>query len=215
MRAALRYCGVPTLALLAACGQTAKQVPLTLTVPATNCAASPNLATAKALVMPEGKKSVQQEVDVATDAPCLVEGSGKARYYTVFALPRTSGGGALTASVSSPAQGGVVFAPRISVLGESGEILRDIPEANLMFRGNVLSAVFRLRPEERYLLVTSNPERVGNNFKRTTASVGASTVPVGTGTFTTYSGTDLTLGYTYSHTGKVLVSIDPLPGADS
>lgn len=190
---------------LAACAGTPP--PPTLTLAGAQCAAAPDLALAKPLAF--AGKSLTQDIELAATGPCLRDEDGRNRLYALLRLPDETAG-AFTAAVASPARGNVVFAPRISLLDAQGGVVRELSEDSLTFRGGALTGLLRPHRGERYLLVSSNPDAVGRNFSRTAASVNVSTISVGMAFAQLHSGADTTSNYTYSHTGKIVVSIDPI-----
>ncbi|MGE5516501.1 MAG: hypothetical protein ACM31D_11850 [Bacteroidota bacterium] len=212
MRAACRLGGLLLAGLLAGCAP-ANTAPPTLTLAATNCDAAPNLALAEELPLGD-KNSAAKLVDLKADGPCLRDGEGRARLYTLFRLPADAAS-PFTLRVSSPAQGKVVMAPKIALLTAEGGVAREIADNALLFRGGALGAMFRLRSEDRYLLVTSDPDRVGKKFMRTATTLNSSTVSAGRGVATFYSADDQTSDFIFSHTGKLDVRVDPLASAGS
>lgn len=212
MTARRRTGGVLLAGLLAGCVQ-ANEAPPTLTLAAAHCDSAPNLTLAQELPLGD-KKSVIKVVDVKADGPCLRAGEGRARLYTLFRLP-TDTATPFTLRVSSPAQGKVVLAPKIVLLDAEGGVSREIADSALLFRGGALGTLFRLRTEDRYLLVTSDPDRVGKRFLRTATTLNSTTVSGGGVTTTLYSADDQTSDYTFSHTGKLDVRVEPLAATGS
>lgn len=212
MRAGRRTGGLLLAGLLAGCVR-ANDAPPTLTLAADHCDSAPNLALAQELPLGD-KKSVAKTVDVKADGPCLRGEEGRARLYTLFRLP-TDAGTPFTLQVSSPAQGKVVLAPKIVLLDAEGGVSREIADSALLFRGGALGTLFRLRTEDRYLLVTSDPDRVGKRFLRTATTMTSTTVSSGSGFATFHSASDQTADYTFSHTGKLDVRVEPLAATGS
>ncbi len=207
-----RAAGVMLAGLLAGCVQP-NAAPPTLTLAATNCASAPNLALAQDLPLGE-KKSAYKLVEVKVDAPCLRDGDGRARLYSLFHLPPAAAT-PFTLRVSSPAQGKAVLAPKIALLDAQGGVAREIADDALLFRGGAFGTLFRLRPEDRYLLVTSDPARVGKRFMRTATTLNSAMVYTGTGFSTYHTGADHTSDYTFSHTGTLDIRVEPLALAGS
>lgn len=212
MRAGRRSGGLLLVGLLAGCVQ-ANNPPPTLTLAAAHCDSAPNLSLAQDLPLGD-KKSAAKMVDIKADGPCLLGSGGRARLYTLFRLP-TDAATPFTLRVSSPAQGKVVLAPKIALLDGEGGVTREIADNTLLFRGGALGTLFRLRTEDRYLLVTSDPDRVGKRFARTATTMTSTTVSGGGVATTLYSADDLTSDYTFSHSGKLDVRVEPLAATGS
>ena len=193
-----------TLVLLGACGPRDRAPPM-LTVSALDCVSFPALANATPLPV-TGKTSLA----MTAATPCLSDGQGLKRLYALFQLPDANSL-AYTVSVASIAQGQSVFAPQITLLNALGEPIREISSETLQFRGGSLTGLFRSRAGEQYLLVTSNPNAVGLRFSRTAQAVSSSTVAAGGGFVNVHTGMDTTTDYVFAHSGKIEVSIDPLP----
>jgi hypothetical protein len=196
------------LALLGACGPRNNTLPI-LTVAAQDCAVAPALAKATSLPF-NGKDASTQSLAMTDTTPCLSDGKGRKRLYAVFQLPETNRI-PYTVSVASIAQGNVVFALQITLLNAQGEPVRDIGAETLQFRGGSLTGLFRPHPGEQYLLVTSNPDAVGRHFSRIAQNVSSNVVGSGTMYANIYTGSDTTTDYMFSHSGKIDITIDPVP----
>jgi hypothetical protein len=59
--------------------------------------------------------------------------------------------------------------------------------------------------------VASDPASVGRDTSHIAGSVQTSTVPVGTGSFIVFSGSETKHDLTYAHNGSITVSAEPLP----
>ena len=198
-----RLSSVPLLTALAACATPAP--PPTLPLQNFTCANAPNLAGARPLALPNNR-AVTVTIDANT--PCLETPAGK-QLHVLFSLPQLPAEYLL--SVVSAPHGTGIFSLDVSILDSAGMLLRALPRDAVVFRGNSLSAGARIRPGDRYLVVSSDPGNVGQSVtwisdvaQITTVSTGTAFVPVGTGTSTTST-------YTYSHTGTITVSLQEMP----
>jgi len=165
------------------------------------CIAMPDLTSATALDLP----TRQVRVTLDGTAPCI-ETNDTRSVYTVFRLPEADGEYLL--SLTSAPLGEGLFYPRVTALGANGNVLREIPRDSFVFRGNTLSLGLRMRPEEKYLLVMSDPENTGQNISRIEEAVTATTYAVGA---VVYSGASTTANYTYAYNGVITVSTSEAP----
>jgi hypothetical protein len=171
------------------------------------CAVAPDLtkATLLALRQDGAKKDSTVKVTIDETAPCLLE-HGARSLYAVFALPESKS--EYVIGIESMMLESGVFAPRLALLGPDGALLREIPQDAFLFHGSVLSVQVRHHPNERFLLLASQPEKAGQIFRQAHANVTANYGGYG---ITYYTGEDVTRQYFYSHSGIVTVSIGPVP----
>jgi hypothetical protein len=175
--------------------------PPTTSIADRTCVAAPDFAAATALGLP----ARQMRVTLDGTAPC-VEANGARSVYTVFRLPEAEGEYLL--SLTSAPIGEGLFYPRVTILGANGNTLREISRDAFVFRGNTLSLGLRMRPEEEYLLVMSDPDTTGQSISRIEEEVTATTYAVGA---VVYSGASTTANYTYAYNGVITVSTSEAP----
>lgn len=194
---------------LAACTHTPPPPPL-LSVAATNCPPLPDMAKAKALSGPDGHASAKA-VNTFFDAnsPCIAPNGGAKRVYAVFALPQITGDS--TIRIAAPMFGEAMFAPSASLLSADGQTLRTLARSQFTFRGGALTALVRAHSDERYLLVTSDPDIAGTSLTRIQERVRADVYPVGAGGyFTIHTGSDIPQGLAFTVNGPVEITLEPL-----
>lgn len=200
----------PTL-VLAACAVKPPPAPI-LSVDAQTCQAKPDLGTATSLSYNSDEEtSVTQSIDAAT--PCFVPFRGAKSLYRLFLLPVTDAG--YVVSVASSPLGTGVFAPHVTLLDATGAPLREIAREKFIFRGNNLTALFRSHAGERYLLVASDPDSVGQSIERITESRTSNMMAAGRAFLTVNTGDDVTNNYVYAHNGQITVTISATDSAKS
>jgi hypothetical protein len=174
------------------------------------CGEKISTVTAKAVVF-DGEDPGAIDVVIDEGSNCLTNESGKKSLYDVVMLPMA--GEDYILSVESYQQGNSIFAPKLRLLGADGTVLRRVTHDDLMFRGTALTALLRAKPEERYLLILSDPDAVGLGESRimdSTRQNGGYNAATGA-TFYVYTGATETHNMTYSHGGKVKVVVRHLP----
>lgn len=152
-------------------------------------------------------------IDLVIDegSSCLTGPSGKKSLYQVVQLPTV--GTEYILSVESQQQGNSIFAPKLQLLGADGGVMRDVGHDDLMFRGTSLTALLRAKPDERFLLISSDPQTVGLGESRIsdrTHQNGGYNAATG-GTFYIYTGSTSTSNMTYSHGGKLKIVVRHMP----
>jgi hypothetical protein len=197
--------------VLAACAVTPPPAPM-LSIDAQTCQAKPDLRTATSLSYKSDEETVVTQ-SIAAQTPCFVPFPGAKSLYRVFSLPVADE--SYVVSVASTPLGTGVFAPHVTLLDATGAPLREIAREKFVFRGNDLTALFRSRAGERYLLVASDPGSVGQSFERVTESRNSNTMAAGRAFFTVNTGNDITNNYVYAHSGQITVTISAIDSTKS
>lgn len=109
-------------------------------------------------------------------------------------------------SVTSTPRGATLFSPRLQVFDSAGAVLRERPRDAFMFHGTALYAGMRAYPGDRYLLLTSDPDTVGQQISRIVGSTQANAVPIGTGVILVHTGSEANHGATFVHNGNLTIS---------
>jgi hypothetical protein len=193
---------------LSACATPLKGPPPVIDLSTRDCSETPDLSHIIALALPtsQSRKGSSADATIDGNTPCLAHADGSRSLYAVFLLPVSES--EYLISVASLMLVNGVFAPRLSLLSETGAILREIPDDAFVFRGERLTVQIRNHKEERYLLVGSAPQKAGQGFSQAKASVneyyGGNGVAV-------YVGQDVTRRYQFTHSGIVTVSVGPIP----
>lgn len=194
---------------LAACAK--PQVPPILEVARSDCTSMPDRATAAVLLPPaaidvdDPASTVPDrplEMTIDGDSPCLQGDEGLRSLYALAALPQEEDP-YLVRVTAEPGDEGF-FAPRLLLLDEAGQPLREIAPENFVFRGLRLTGQFRVQPEERYLVVASDPASVGVREERLASRVDSYQVMLSPVWFSEIRiGRDERVGLVRSHGGHV------------
>ncbi len=201
-----RLAALNALLLISACSGKPPEVPPVLSLDGRQCAARPDLSAARPLEPPERQRSGSAVV-IDAAAPCWNNGMGNAAY-VVFALPSVTS--PYMVRVSSTPQGRSVLMPRLLFLNERGDTLREMGRQEMQFRQGSLSAVARAQPGMRYLVVSSDPQNVGERHTRIVASTSITAVPIPMGAINVYSGQETQEQFQGSHNGTVSVALLPM-----
>lgn len=194
---------------LAACAK--PQVPPILEVARSDCTPTPDRATA-AVLLPPAAIDVDDpasthpdrplEMTIDGESPCLEGDEGLRSLYGLAALPQEEDP-YLVRVTAEPGDEGF-FAPRLLLLDEAGRPLREIAPETFVFRGLRLTGQFRVQPEERYLVVASDPSSVGEREERLNSSVETHYIMFAPGAMIAYPvASDERVGLVRSHGGHV------------
>jgi hypothetical protein len=202
---AARLAGAAVLVCLAGCAN--RSLPPTLTLEGNACAAQPDLAGATPLPL-DPDKPVTVTVDAA--ASCLQPDKGEKRSYATFLLPETAA--PYLVSVTSSLRGRTLLSPRLLILDAQGHVLRERSRETFTFRGTSLYAGMRAYPGDRYLIVESDPETVGQQVTQINSNSQTNAVATGAGGVLFWgAGADARQSFTYTHNGTLVVTARPLP----
>ena len=117
--------------------------------------------------------------------------------------------------MTSAPLGDTLFSPRLMLLDEQGNVLREVPRDEFMFHGVALYAGLRAAPAERYLIVASDAASVGQQMSHILGESHLTPVPIGIGAVAIInSGSEKQQVITYAHNGRVTVSAQPIPKAN-
>lgn len=198
--AATAYAG-----LLSACATVAPvpPSPATLEYAGVDCAAAPDLSTAISLT-PEEERALFS-VTAPAAANCLTRAEGGTTPYVTFALPADfADKTVIVGSLLEPLR---ILSPSVAILDRDGTVTRTFRTEDYMYRGPVLSVQFRPRETEAYVLVTTDPVRVGQRYDSIVVGVYTTTVSTGYGTSQWRSGTEMAQSRMFSWEGTVQVSV--------
>jgi Maltose operon periplasmic protein precursor (MalM) len=178
--------------------------PPTLTLDGRACADRPDLAAARSLAL-------DSEIGVSIDdkTPCVTRDDGARTILVAFRLPVAPE--SYVVSVTSQPQGSALFSPHLTLLDRDGRPVRQIDRESLVNRGRSLSAAFRSRPGEVYLLISSDPARVGARADQFISSTQSTMVFTGVGYFFIHTGNEQVIPVTGSHSGFITVAARPVP----
>jgi hypothetical protein len=201
---------LPLVVLTALGGGCAKPPPPpSLSLAGRACVEKPDLPSASAVPLAENKP-----VSVTLDdrAPCIeAAGAGKAAY-AAFSLPQSTEEYVL--SVTSMPVGEGRFSPRLSLLDADGKKLRDIPPDMFMAHGTSLHAGLRPHAGERYLIVSSDPDTIGQTKSQIMDGTQAASSYSPGLIVTIHTGTENNVTLTNAYNGIVTVAAQPIPKAN-
>ena len=175
---------------------------------AVNCATTPSLDGAVSLT-PEKDKAVWPVDYAMTSAtPCLTTGDASGPY-AVFLLPETRWNAPIeVGSVVGPA---ALFSPHVTILGTDGAEMRSFTPEHYNMRshmdGRTYSVQFMPQDGERYVVVTSNPLRIGSAVEGISTGTVTNTMWYGFGATSWTSGVESQLISAFSYEGPVRVNV--------
>lgn len=174
------------------------------------CSSAPDFSKAITTAF-DGKKEQTAEIDITANSACWNRKDGSA-LYAAFALPQIAA--AYIVTVESDPMGDALLAPCVFTFAEDGKLRRTFLADARVFRGNRMSVLFRSHPDERYIVVSSDPEVTGKTSSRVGETFQADAMAGGGIYFTITSGADHTTTYTYTHSGKISVTYSAVPSAN-
>ncbi len=203
-----RSAALLALVALGACAAP-PDVPPILSLDGRACATGPELVTAHPVPLDGGKET---KVAVSTDADiaCMQSADGTRSSYVAFSLPTSPGRYLVT--VKSMPVGQTLFSPRILLLDGLGHPVRELSRDVFMFHGATLYAGVQATPDERYLVVASDPPTVGQQVSQLAGSTQVNGYPVpGGGSFIMHTGSEAIKTLILSHNGNLSVTAQPMP----
>lgn len=168
-----------------------------------DCAAAPELSAAISLT-PEKERALYS-VNAPTAHGCLTRAEGGNTPYVTFALPADHADKTIIVGASlEPLR---IQSPSVAILGRDGQVTRTFRPDEYMYRGAVYSVQFRPRADEAYVLVTTDPSRVGQRYDSISVGVATTTISTGYGTSHWRTGTEAAQSRVFSWEGAVQVSV--------
>ena len=203
--------GLALIAAAAACATAPPPSPPVTSLAGKAC--GPAVSVADAVSAAPEKPKAHHAVTATLDAssPCATEGEGAAPFnYVVFALPTDTP--AHLATVGARREALRVVPPRVSILDEAGTARSVMTSEEARNVGSVLGFQIALRPQDRYVVIASDPAGVGAARSRVETGIARGTggMMVGT-TYASYStmhGVDAATNRTGSHEGTVVLTLD-------
>ena len=207
---------VPALLLQACASTPVAPPPVAVTaISGKTCTAEPSLKDAISLTPPEPKTLFEVSTLVDGAKPCLTVGAAQSNY-VVYAIPEHGDNHTITV-------GGVqeeirTFAPSVSLLDADGKVVRAFADDRFAILGNILGVQFRPAPQERFILVSSNPAMIGKsvNTLETRINTGSGYVaPTAYSygySYQTVRGAEGKHTRVFSHEGHVSVTVQAIKG---
>jgi len=184
------------------------------------CLPSVDLQEATPITLGEPETS-KNEIVFDETSPCVRQGDGTPAIYHVFRLPPAADSYLIT--VRTAPVGPAYLVVTADILTADGTVTRQIDAKGFSFHGTSLSALLRSRPGEEYLVVRSDPNRVGFAFDQISevsllyATTTTTTTTGKNGHVTTYSSTGFTQAggslnhnFVFSHNGSLHVTATPI-----
>jgi hypothetical protein len=203
-RSAAILSGSLLLVLLAGC---ATPPPPVTSLEGRICATRLDLGNPRPLALAGGAVKVTLE----QTSPCL-EAAGAKSAYLLFRLPESAD--EYMVSVSSAPLGQGLFAPHLLLLGDAGQVQRQLSRDSFMFHGAALAINIRIHPGEHFLVVASDSDVTGQQISRLVASTQVATYTVGLAYVSVHTGAENTSNYTYAYNGVVTVAAEKIPKAN-
>lgn len=148
-------------------------------------------------------------INLDATAACLQTADGSKSTYVVFRLPEATDSYIL--GVTSAPWGQALLSPRLVLLGADGKVLRERASESPTFHGSSLYAGVRARPEERYLVVMSDPRSAGQYVSQIIGSTQTTMAGTGAAFFYIHTGSEANRVFIYAHNGMLTVTARPVP----
>lgn len=197
------------MASLAGCATQAPAPPPLLDLSTLHCGPAPVLIGAPLLVYDPAKHRNETSAELTVASSCFKDSLGASLYLT-YALPAAPS--PYLVRVDSEPEGATLLALRVLLYGADGSPKREFSRHQIVFRGSALSVIFRAHPDERYLVVASDPRAVGRRLTQLRDATRVTEVAAYPLFFNFYSGTDATVKNTLAQNGRIAISLQPLPG---
>lgn len=198
MRMTLLAMAAATTALVGCA--TAPNAPATLAFGGSNCAEVPETATAISLTPTRERKVWALDSALSASGPCLTR-NGVSAPYVVFALPEP--GRAKMVELGAGLELARVVSPQVVLLDGQGVETRAFTRDQYMFRPGLLSVQFVPQANERYAVMTVDPEPIGQTRDTIVAGTSTTTFYTGFGTASWRSGHEAMLSRTFSWEGPI------------
>jgi hypothetical protein len=207
--------GLTLLMAASGCTTTPPEPPpaAVLSIVGKTCAATPSLANAHSLT-PKKKETVYSfDRDINASSPCVLI-DGQASNYAIFELPSSPQNHTLT--VGGQKQELRTLAPLVSILDGQGGVLRTFASDRFTNLGTSWAVQFRPTEQARYVMVRSDPGKVGTEV--TSVEVGMTSSQnymynaAGGASYTTVRGFEGAAKRVFSHEGKVTMFVQAVSG---
>ena len=183
---------------VAACATTPR--PTVLDAPEGPCAEQVNYQAAATLDAPGRNQQEITRYDVDAAAPCWAGPHGNTPY-VVARLPQMDEIYILT--VNSPPDPARTLALDVRMLGEDGTVLRHIERSDFQQMGDGYGAPVRPREGEEFVLVTIDPELIGETIQGVNQGIRTGS----TGYYSYNFGSDSYFTYRFSYAGKLVFKV--------
>lgn len=188
----------------AGCATAPPPLPPVLQYARQDCDAAPNLSSAISLTPEKERNGHVVTTLVGPQTPCLGRAGGPAPY-VVYALPADLGDKTI-------AVGGVlellrILSPDVFVLDAQGQVVRGFTTADYFYRGPVFSVQFKPREGDAFILVATDPARVGRRYDAINVGTNTTTIYTGFGAANFTNGVEASTSRVFSHEGTIQVIV--------
>lgn len=201
-KAALAAAAVAGLA--AGCATAPAPLPAVLEYARQDCHAAPDVSAAISLTPEKETNGHLVTTVVGPQTPCLTRAGGSTPYL-VYALPADLDD--KTVAVGGVLEAMRILSPDVSVLDASGRVTRTFAPSDYFYRGPVYSVQFRPREGDAFVLVASDPARVGRRYDAINVGTNTTTVYTGFGAANFTTGVEASTSRMFSHEGAVQVIV--------
>lgn len=169
-----------------------------------DCEAQPNLSSAVSLTPEKETNGFIVSAELGLGSPCIRVANWTAPY-AVFALPTDM-------EDKTIAVGGVleltrILSPDVRILDSQGQVTREFSTTDYFYRGPVYSVQFRPRPGDAYVVVSSDPARVGQRYDSINVGTNTTTVYTGYGAANVTTGVEAHNSRAFSYEGLAQVIV--------
>lgn len=202
------FAALMLIGFVAGCSTPEAGPPPLLDLTAAQCGSIPDLMGATKLAYNPEKNGNKTTARITAVSACFKDTSGPS-LYAAYELPSSST--SYIVRVASEPEGKTLLALRVLLYGADGSVKREFSGKQIVFRGSVLSVIFRSHDDERYLVVASDPAAVGHTDSRVQEATQSYMAATGVGFYSNiYTGSDVVRKNILSHNGRVIVSLEPL-----
>lgn len=169
-----------------------------------DCHTVPDVATAISLTPEKETNGHLVTTVIGPQTHCLQRASG-ATPYIIYALPTDLGD--KTLAIGGILEQTRILSPDVSVLDARGQVTRTFPSSDYFYRGPVYSVQFRPREGDAFVMVTSDPARVGRRYDAINVGTNTTMVYTGFGATNFTTGREASTSRAFSHEGTIQVIV--------
>lgn len=191
-------------ALTVGCATVEPPLPAVLEYARQDCHSAPDVSTAISLTPEKETNGHLVTTVVGPQTHCLTRAGGPTPY-VVYALPADLGD--KTLAVGGMLEAMRILSPDVSVLDARGQVTRTFAPSDYFYRGPVYSVQFKPREGDVFVLVTSDPTRVGRRYDAINVGTNTTTIYTGYGAANFTTGVEASTSRVFSHEGAVQVIV--------
>lgn len=203
-RQAAAFASIAGAAQTAGCATAPPPLPAVLEYARQDCHAAPDVSTAISLTPEKETNGHLVTTVIGPRTHCLTRLGGPTPY-VVYALPADLGD--KTLAVGGVLEATRILSPEVSVLDARGQVTRTFASPEYFYRGPVYSVQFKPREGDAFVMVTSDPARVGRRYDAINVGTNTTTVYTGFGAANFTTGVEASTSRVFSHEGTVQVIV--------